>query len=451
MIFLMKKVLTVLLTLALLHTSGVFAAATETGEEYSEEQARADSRVMLEDAERARQEAESARAEAVKAAQMARAISRAEAQLARQEVEIEREIARAGREASKQERAELMREERDELARVRVQRQEDIAKVREELSKAHRELREASREVARAHRELNASERHHLTSRHVNLGDRAVIGLVLGNATDEGVEVIGVSPDGPAERAGLQQGDLLVSVQGVELVVAGHSASVSLREVMSNVEDGEDLAVIVQRDGEPQEFTVTAKRREPRGWQSMIRISDVEPVAGVTVSPHVVVERIEIPEIDEEALAAEVEELTERLKSRQFRHVSSDSEGPHNYEIHIEGFSDVGGHAMDEANIWYGLPHAYGLELTRINAGLGSYFKTDHGVLVIRARDGNAYQLESGDVILDIDSTAVDSPGDMMRVLREVEPGSEIEISIKRKRQDKTLTVEVPENRLGSR
>ena len=102
----------------------------------------------------------------------------------------------------------------------------------------------------------------------------------------------------------------------------------SLREVMSDVEDGEDLAVIAQRDGEPLEFTVTAKRREPRGWQSMIRISDVEPVAGVTDSPHVVVERIEISEIDEEALVAEVEELTERLKSRQFRYVSADGEDP---------------------------------------------------------------------------------------------------------------------------
>jgi C-terminal processing protease CtpA/Prc len=451
MIFRMKKVLTVLLTSALLLTASALAAATETGEGYSEEQARADSRAMLEDAERARQEAESARAEAAKAAQMAREISRAEAQLARQEVEIEREIARAERATSKQERAELMRAERDELQRERVQRQEEMAQVREELSKAHRELREASREVARAHRELNASDRHHVTTRHLNLGDRAVIGVVLGKATDEGVEIIGVSPDGPAERAGLQQGDLLVSVHGVELVAAEQAASMSLREVMSDVEDGEDLAVIAQRDGEPLEFTVTAKRREPRGWQSMIRISDVEPVAGVTDSPHVVVERIEIPEIDEEALVAEVEELTERLKSRQFGYVSADGEDPHNYEIHIEQFSDVGGHTMDEANIWFGLPNAHGLELTEINAGLGSYFETDHGVLVIRARDGNAYQLESGDVILDIDSTAVDSPGDMMRVLREVESGSKIEISIKRHRQDKTLTVEVPENRLGSR
>jgi C-terminal processing protease CtpA/Prc len=416
----MKKLSTILLIPVLLLVATALAAGEETTQSQQEELQQIDYQSMREEAQRARQEAEVARQGAVKAAAMAR-------EAARMNAEIVRERSRRG--------AAMTREKSEQQARERALQNEELAQTREELSRTHRELREATREVARAHRDLARTGDDREVIHHVNLGDRAVIGVVLGKESDKGVEIIGVSPDGPAERAGLEQGDILVSIQ--EIVLAGNDdARESVFEVMSDVDDQEELAVVVERDGTSSEYTVTAEIREPRGWQSMIRIAEVEGVAAMPGDPHVIIERIEIPDIDEEAIAAQVAELTEHLE---------------HYEYEFEEFSDFGEHAMSEANVWYGLPRAHGLELTSINEGLGAYFKTDRGVLVIKAREDNAYGLESGDVILSIGSTAVNSPSDMMRALRDVEPGSEIDIGIKRNRRDKTLAVLVPENRLGFR
>jgi len=409
----MNRFSMILLVPVLLLVATALAASEETTKSQHEELQQIEYQSMREEAERARQEAEVARQGAQKAAEMAR-------EAAKMNAEIVRATSRRG--------ADLQNHERE------LQKKE-LARTREELSRTHRQLREATREVARAHRDLARTLHDQKVIHQVNLGDRAVIGVVLGNESDKGVEIIGVSPDGPAERAGLEQGDILVSIEDIVLADKD-DARESVFKVMREVGDQEELAVVVERDGVSSEFTVTAEIREPRGWQSVIRIADVESVAATPGDPHVIIERIEIPEIDEEAIAAQVAELTERVQ---------------HYEFDYEEFSDFGEHAMREANVWFGLPRAHGLELTSINEGLGAYFKTDRGVLVINAREDNAYGLESGDVILSIDSTAVNSPSDMMRTLRDIEPGSAINIGIKRDRRDKTLSVVVPENRLGFR
>ena len=240
----MKK-LTLILIPTLLAAVLVSPLAAQTAAD--EEKARAEYRLMAEEAEKARIEAERARSEAMRVAERARETARVQEELRRAEAEQSREASKA-------------------TAAARVEREKEMQRAREELSRAHRELREASREVASAHRELGRTRTITRTIQVSNLGDKAVIGVILGPSTPEGVELIGVSPDGPAEQAGIEAGDVIVSIAGEDLSGNGGAGRAKLYEVMEVAKAGDELPMVVDREGQPLEFVVTAELREPSSW-----------------------------------------------------------------------------------------------------------------------------------------------------------------------------------------
>ncbi len=424
--------------------------------------------------------AEDTRSEEKQPVQAREALEQAELQAAYEEAVGEaRQEQRAAREAVERARTEMLHaaeeqarqaeiqassraERAEEFERTRELHEAESAAMREELSRVHDSLRHASREVARVHRDLDRSHyRVAPLDSFVNLGDRAIIGVVLGDSTKNGVLVLGVSPDGPSERAGLLQGDVIVSMMGQALVDnEDDNARAVLGQVMEHVEVGDGLEITVDRDGKRIEYVVVADKREPFAWQSILRLPSVSAIAsavaqavpGTPMAP-VIVERISIPEIDEVELRAQVERIREGIdrarvviETNRFSHFG---DAPSAWEYEFETLSELGDGALREANVWFGLPVTRGLKLAEIDEGLGEYFKTDRGVLVLKAREDNDLQLQSGDVILEVGGKAVDKPSDVMRALRDWEPGAAIEIDVKRNRKNQTLEIVLPERSFG--
>lgn len=70
------------------------------------------------------------------------------------------------------------------------------------------------------------------------------------------VEIVGVLRSGPAARAGLQAGDVIVALENQPLVgVSG------LLDQISSMEPGSSVTLVGERDGEPREWTVEVTER----------------------------------------------------------------------------------------------------------------------------------------------------------------------------------------------
>jgi membrane-associated protease RseP (regulator of RpoE activity) len=263
--------------------------------------------------------------------------------------------------------------------------QPDRAATEKQLAEARERLDDAARDVAELSRQLYGGRDRDVVRLAHARHRGAMLGINIGEsqAREDGVEVMGVSPGGAAERAGLRTGDVIVAVNDKALAKSGErSPSRELVAFMRGVEPGQVVKVEYLRAGKREVAEVTTAAAEA----PMARI--LRDRTGFALP-----EGIELPEI-EQLLGP----------GRSFR----------------------------------------SLELVQVTPKLGKYFGTDGGLLVVRAPAGSGLQLEEGDVLKTIDGRTPDSPGHAFRILRSYQPGEKVKLGVLRNRKHLVLEAVTP-------
>lgn len=212
----------------------------------------------------------------------------------------------------------------------------------------------------------------------------------------EGVTVLGVSPGSAASDAGLRSGDILTAVNDEALSAENcNAANGKLLGVMKGVEEGDVLKVEYLRDGK---------------------------VGSVEVEPRIMAERA---------------------------FVWMDK-GPRSFDVppvHVDPEA-MEQWAMEFAFPWAGTGLA-DLELVELNEGLGRYFGTDKGLLVVSAPKSDAFKLQEGDVIQSIDGREPKDVRHAMRILSSYQSGEKLKLGIMRDKKRATIDVELPADHHG--
>ncbi len=259
------------------------------------------------------------------------------------------------------------------------------------LEAARERLEEAAREVARLTAQspglMALAERFGERSRQPVLGIAVVTSKSEG--ASDGVRVAGVTPGGPAAAAGVRAGDVIVAIDSQPLLAdAQVSAEKRLLEYLRDVQAGQEVTLSLQRDDTAREVVVTA---QPLASSMMAWLDEGDPSNWPMIG-----------------------ELREGLRA-----------------VWPPGL-------LPGAGLWGRM------ELTAITPGLGEYFGTETGLLVVRAPSHPASSLQDGDVILTIGGRVPASPSHALRILSSYQPGETLPLEIIRQQQRQRVDILVP-------
>jgi C-terminal processing protease CtpA/Prc len=215
----------------------------------------------------------------------------------------------------------------------------------------------------------------------------------------EGVVVIGVTPGSAASDAGLRADDIITAVNDESLSAENSEiANRRLLDFMEGVEEGDILKVEYLRNGKVGSVEV-----EPRAVERNMFVWKGDG------GPH-----INLPHAPK---------------------VPGSPEVVRNFNME---FFPWAGSGLGE------------LELVELNKGLGRYFGTDSGLLVISAPESDAFEIQDGDVIQSIDGREPKDARHAMRILSSYQGGEKLKLGIMRDKKKKTLEIEIPADTHGS-
>ena len=237
------------------------------------------------------------------------------------------------------------------------------------------------------------------------------LGIVMApNTAATGVRIAAVTPDSPAQKADVRAGDVLLSVDGKSVGGGGVAAVEKARELLGDLKKDQVVSLRLARQGKTVDARVTAQ-----DIRRVVMINRGEGRHGM--HGDAMHRRMMLPE----AVEVEIERVGPGGECKK-------------------GDADCGLPVLYQAFRWQGL------NLASVDAGLGRYFGTDKGVLVVSAGP-EMKGLQSGDVIQRVGGVAVESPREVMRALRDKQAGAQLKLDVLRDRKPAAVTLTVPESR----
>ncbi len=209
-----------------------------------------------------------------------------------------------------------------------------------------------------------------------------VIGVMLENASDNGVLIKGVMDTAPAYLAGVKAGDVISSIDDVDLLNLADPVQ-SAVDVITSKAPGTVVRLILQRNDDEQEVEVATIDRF-----SMEKLrafgGQWHAVEGVTIN-------------------------NTPVDPRFWNYITASFPGAENKVFVME-----------------------------IEEDLGGYFDVEYGVMVVKAP--NVERIQAGDILLKIDDKPIRSTSQAFQHKHNAE--DEVELQIKRKKKEMDITLE---------